>query len=183
MSRLVDDLLFLARSDASSVPLELKETDAAELLSALVGRAEVLARERGATLEARSSAEGTLRADAGRIEQAVLILVDNAAKYGPDGGVVDIESSIRDGRLLVEVMDRGPGIPPEQRSRIFERFYRVDGAGRGRSTGGVGLGLSIAAAIVEGHGGHVAASDRAGGGTRMTVTLPLRAGADTGRPS
>ena len=183
MSRLVDDLLFLARSDASSVPLELKETDAAQLLSALVGRAEVLARERGAMLETRSSAVGLLRADAGRIEQAVLILVDNAAKYGPDGGVVEIESSIRDGRLVVEVLDRGPGIPAEQRSRIFERFYRVDGAGRGRSTGGVGLGLSIAAAIVEGHGGHVAASDRAGGGTRMTVTLPLRAEAATERPA
>lgn len=174
MSRLVDDLLFLARSDASSVPLDLRETDAAQLLSALVGRAEVLARERGATLEARVSAEGILRADGGRIEQAALILVDNAAKYGPDGGLVELQSSIRDGRLLIAVLDRGPGIPAEQRSRVFERFYRVGDAGRGRSTGGVGLGLSIAAAIVEGHGGHIAASDREGGGTRMTVTLPLR---------
>ena len=175
MSRLVDDLLFLARSDASSVPLELRETDVAQLLGALVGRAEVLARERGATLEARISADGLVRADAGRIEQAVLVLVDNAAKYGPDGGVVEIESSVRDGRLLIEVLDRGPGIPADQRSRIFERFYRVDGAGRGRSTGGAGLGLSIAAAIVEGHGGHIAATDRSEGGARMTVSLPMRA--------
>jgi signal transduction histidine kinase len=174
MSRLVDDLLFLARSDASSVPLEVQESDAARLLTALVARAEVLARERGAALEARISADGSFRADAGRIEQAVLILVDNAAKFGPDGGVVEIEASTGDGRLLIEVLDRGPGIPAEQRSRIFERFYRVDGAGRGRSTGGAGLGLSIAGAIVEGHGGHIAASDRVGGGTRMTVTLPLR---------
>jgi signal transduction histidine kinase len=174
MSRLVDDLLFLARSDASSVPLEMHETDASQLLQALVGRAEVLARERGATLEARVTADGRLRADPGRIEQAVLILVDNAAKFGPEGGVVELEAAVRDGRVVIDVLDRGPGIPAEQQSRIFERFYRVDGAGRGRSTGGVGLGLSIAAAIVEGHGGHVAASDRVGGGTRMSVTLPLR---------
>ena len=174
MSRLVDDLLFLARSDASSVPLDLKETDAEALLSSLVGRAEVLARERGARLESRVSATGALRADAGRIEQAVLILIDNAAKFGPDGGVVELEAAARGGRLAVEVLDRGPGIPAEQRSRIFERFYRVDGAGRGRATGGVGLGLSIAAAIVEGHGGHIAATERPGGGTRMTVSLPLR---------
>jgi two-component system sensor histidine kinase VicK len=174
MSRLVDDLLFLARSDASSVPLEIRDVDAQELLQALVGRAEVLARDRGATIGARVAAGGRLRADPGRIEQAVLILVDNAAKYGPDGGVIELEAGLRDGRLAIEVLDRGPGIPAAQLGRIFERFYRVDGAERGRSSGGVGLGLSIAAAIVEGHGGHIVAAAREGGGTRMTVTLPIR---------
>jgi signal transduction histidine kinase len=175
MSRLVDDLLFLARSDASSVPLEVRDADAGELLQALAGRAEVLARERGSTLEATIAVHGTVRADPGRIEQAVLVLVDNAAKYGPDGGLIELEARIADRRLVVDVRDRGPGIPAEQQSRVFERFYRVDRAGRGRATGGVGLGLSIAAAIVEGHGGQIAASDRPGGGTVMTVTLPLGA--------
>jgi two-component system sensor histidine kinase VicK len=174
MSRLVDDLLFLARSDASSVPLDMRETDVGQLMQALAGRAEVLARERGATMESRVTADGRVRADPGRIEQAVLILVDNAAKYGPEGGLVELDASMKGGRLVIEVLDRGPGIPVEQQGRIFERFYRVDGAERGRSTGGVGLGLSIAAAIVEGHGGHIAATRRAGGGTTMVVTLPLR---------
>ena len=176
MSRLVDDLLFLARSDASSVPLELRDIDVPELLTALVGRAEMLARERGATIEARVTADGRLRADPGRIEQAILILVDNAAKYGPEGGVIELDAGVHDGRLVIEVLDRGPGIPAEQQGRIFERFYRVDGPERGRSTGGVGLGLSIAAAIVEGHGGHIAASARPGGGARMVVSLPVREG-------
>jgi signal transduction histidine kinase len=125
------------------------------------------------------AAEGVLRADPRRIEQAVLVLVDNAAKYGPPGGVVELEARTQDGLLEIEVRDRGPGIPLEQRSRIFERFYRVDRAGRGRATGGVGLGLSIAGAIVEGHGGQIAAVNRPGGGTVMRVTLPMRSEAAT----
>ena len=175
MSRLVDDLLFLARSDASSVPLELRETDTADLLTGLVSRAEVLARERGARFHARLDATGMLEADAARIEQAILILVDNAAKYGPDDGTVELEARTGGDELVVEVRDRGPGIAPEQRRRIFERFYRVDRAGRGRASGGVGLGLSIAAAIVEGHSGRIEALGRDGGGTVMRVTLPARA--------
>jgi signal transduction histidine kinase len=174
MSRLVDDLLFLARSDASQVPLELRDTDAAVLLRGLVSRAEVLARERGARLQARVDADGMLRADPPRVEQAILVLVDNAAKYGPADGTVELDASIRDDRLVVDIRDRGPGIPLEEQSRIFERFYRVDGSGRDRSSGGAGLGLSIAAAIVEGHGGRISASGRAGGGTVMSVSLPLR---------
>jgi two-component system sensor histidine kinase VicK len=173
MSRLVDDLLFLARSDASSVPLELVPVPADELIDRVVGRAEVLARERGATLEADVAGNGLLRADPERIEQAVLILVDNAAKYGEPGGSVQLGARTRDGRLVVEVGDRGQGIPDEQLSRVFERFYRLDGGGRDRTTGGAGLGLSIAAAIVEGHGGQVSATRRPGGGTIMTLTLPL----------
>ena len=175
MSRLVDDLLFLARSDASSVPLELRETDAHELLTALVSRAEVLARELGARLTASLDGSGTLRADPGRIEQAILILVDNAAKYGSPDGHVELNARTHDGRLVVEVRDRGRGIPVEQQSRIFERFYRADGSSRGRSSGGAGLGLPIAAVIVEGHGGRITASDRSGGGTVMSVSLPLAA--------
>ncbi|HVM25980.1 MAG TPA: ATP-binding protein [Candidatus Limnocylindrales bacterium] len=177
MSRLVDDLLFLARSDVSSVPLDLRDVEAGALLDELAGRAEVLARERGASLEARIHGAGGLRADPDRVEQAVLILVDNAAKYGPSGGTVQLEATVADGSLVVEVRDRGPGIPSEQIDRIFERFYRADGNGRERSSGGVGLGLSIAAAIAEGHGGRIEASHRDGGGTVMRMTLPLRTAA------
>jgi signal transduction histidine kinase len=174
MSRLVDDLLFLARSDASSVPLDLRETDAAELLRALVGRAEVLTREHGARLVSEVAGDGRLRVDRGRIEQAILVLVDNAAKYGAPGESVELDARIRDGRLIVEIRDRGPGIPAEHKARIFERFYRGAGSGRDRTSGGAGLGLSIAAAIVEGHGGRITASDRDGGGTVMSVSLPMR---------
>ncbi|MGH2429333.1 MAG: sensor histidine kinase [Candidatus Limnocylindria bacterium] len=174
MSRLVDDLLFLARSDAASVPLEPRAIEARELMEGLAGRAEVLARERGATLDATLDCRGSMRVDPGRIEQAILILVDNAAKYGGAGGVVELDARTTAGELVIEVRDRGPGIPPEQLARIFERFYRVDGEGRGRGGSGAGLGLPIAAAIVEGHGGRIEAGARAGGGTVMEVTLPVQ---------
>ena len=173
MSRLVDDLLFLARSDASSVPLELQHVPAELLIDRVVGRAEILAREQGASLVANVEGDGLLSVDAERIEQAVLILVDNAAKYGPPSGTVEITARTRDTRLVVDIADRGRGIADEQLSRIFERFYRLDGGGRDRSTGGAGLGLSIAAAIVEGHGGQISAARRTGGGTTMTISLPL----------
>ena len=174
MSRLVDDLLFLARSDASSVPLDTREVDASVVMAALVTRAEVLARERGATLVPDVRVAGILRADPDRIEQAVLVLVDNAAKYGPAGGTIDLEARVEDEELRIDVADRGPGIPPEQADRVFERFYRVDTGGRDRTTGGVGLGLAIAAAIADGHGGTIEALARHGGGTVMRIQLPLR---------
>jgi signal transduction histidine kinase len=173
MSRLVDDLLFLARSDASSAPLELRDADASGLLESVAARAEILARERGARLTSTVAAEGKVRVDRGRIEQAILVLVDNAAKYGPEQGLVELDAKTVDDRLVVEVRDRGPGIPAEQRIRIFERFYRVGGAA-GRAAGGAGLGLSIAAAIVEAHGGRIVATEREGGGTVMSVTIPSR---------
>ena len=179
MSRLVDDLLFLARSDASQVPLELREIDSDEFIEGLARRAQVLARERGAELITDVRGEGPLMADPDRIEQAVMILIDNAAKYGPSGASVDLAAWADAGWLNFEVRDRGPGIPDEQLSRVFERFYRLDGAGRPRTSSGAGLGLSIAAAIVEGHGGRIAAEHRQGGGTTMTLRLPLLVSAAT----
>jgi signal transduction histidine kinase len=180
MSRLVDDLLFLARSDASSVPLALQRIPAAELLDRVVGRAEVLAGERGASLVAEVAADGILNVDPDRIEQAVLVLVDNAAKYGPPGGVVELSAGSRGGRLVIDILDRGPGIPEDQLSRVFERFYRGAGGARDRTTGGAGLGLSIAAAIIDGHGGQVSAARRQGGGTVMSIGLPMAGSLDPG---
>jgi two-component system sensor histidine kinase VicK len=174
MSRMVEDLLFLARSDSATLPLHFETVSVENLLAELAGRAEVLARERGATLETRLEGEGFVEVDGQKIEQAVLILVDNAAKYGPTGGVITLTSSVRSGELRVGVEDRGPGIPREKLPRIFERFYRLDKA-RSRRLGGAGLGLPIAKTIVEAHGGHVEAVSRFGEGTKMTLCLPLLA--------
>jgi signal transduction histidine kinase len=145
---------------------------AAPFLADLAGRAEVLARERGAALAAQLNGEGWLRIDPARIAQAVLVLVDNAAKYSPSGERIELTSWTDNQELHAEVSDRGPGIPAADLLHVFERFYRVDKV-RGRNPGGAGLGLSIAKTIVEAHGGRVEAVSGVGEGTRMTIHLPL----------
>ena len=195
MTRLVEDLLFLARSDAASVPLQKETVDVVPFLHELAGRAEVLVRERGATFESALAGEGQLRVDPARIEQAVLILVDNAAKYGPSGGLVTLSSELsRSGQLRIKVEDRGPGIPSEELPHVFERFYRVDktrtrqGGGERPGQGGTGLGLPIARTIVQAHGGRIEVVSQPEEGTKVSLYLPLhslpwpadRAG---GRPS
>lgn len=172
MSRMVEDLLFLAKSDAASVPLTFEMVAVEPFLAELAGRAQVLARERGASLETELEGEGLVRIDPQRIEQSVLILVDNAAKYGRSGRKVTLAASVRSGQLRIEVKDQGPGIPREMLPRVFERFYRLDKA-RSRKLGGAGLGLPIAKAIIEAHAGHIEAVSRPGEGTRMSLCLPL----------
>jgi PAS domain S-box-containing protein len=170
MSRMVEDLLLLARTDSDSIPLEKQMVQIERLLEELATRAEALARERGSPLQMKLSGEGRLRCDAQSIEQAVLVLVDNAAKYGTPWESITLTSSRRQRDLLIEVADRGPGIPPEELSRIFERFHRGE---RSSTEGGSGLGLAIAKAIAEAHDGSVEAKSRRGEGTRMSLRLPL----------
>ncbi|HEX2221608.1 MAG TPA: ATP-binding protein [Candidatus Limnocylindria bacterium] len=173
MSRLVDDLLFLARSDTATPPLELAEEDAGDVLRRIVARAEVLVHERGARLASDVTGEAVLLLDAARLEQAVLILVDNAAKYGPPGGTVEVRGDVSEHGLTVSVGDHGPGIPEGEVERIFDRFYRVR-RDRARRAGGTGIGLSIARAIVEGHGGTISVRTAAGAGTTMEIRAPAR---------
>jgi signal transduction histidine kinase len=172
MRRMVEDLLFLARSDSDSLPLELETVAVAPFLAELASRAQVLARERGASFETELNGEGMARVDPARIEQAVLVLVDNAAKYGLDGGLVTLASESGLDELRVTVLDRGPGILEKDLGQIFERFYRADKS-RSRKQGGTGLGLPIARTIAEAHGGRIEAESRPGEGTRMTLRLPL----------
>ena len=169
MTKLVEDLLFLARSDSASVPpLEVEEHELSEVLREIGARAETLARERGAELTTETHVAGRGRLDLARLSQAVLILVDNAAKYA-GGAPIRLVAGADRGDLAVSVIDRGPGIPPAELPRVFERFQR--GGRRGQ---GAGLGLSIARTIVEGHGGRIEAQSVVGGGTTMTIRLPIR---------
>lgn len=171
MSRLVQDLLFLARSDSDSPPLEPETVAVAPFLSEVAARAESVAKGRGSSLVANLKGGGRLRVDPTRVEQAILILVDNAAKYSPADGRVTLSAATGDGELCIRVEDRGPGIPEADLPRIFERFYRGE-AGR-PSQGGLGLGLAIASAIVKAHGGRINAASRPEEGTVMTLRLPL----------
>ena len=107
--------------------------------------------------------------DPERFEQLVLILLDNALTHSPSRGTVEVTCSTEDGVLVLEVADRGPGIPAAEREKVFERFYRLDPS---RSSPGAGLGLSIARWIVAAHGGAITLHDNHPG-LRARVTLPL----------
>jgi signal transduction histidine kinase len=186
MTRLVEELLFLARHDAGSQTIELKEVELERLVADIAARAEVLARGRHVPLETSLEVVGRGRLDADRVERAVMVLIDNASRLGPPGVPVSLVARTEDGDLMIEVSDRGPGIAPDLRPQIFERFWRGDRSRRGQT--GAGLGLSIARAVVEAHGGTIAAADRQGGGTRMIMRLPLASpatppGPGTGNPS
>jgi two-component system sensor histidine kinase VicK len=134
----------------------------------------VLAREYETAVQFDLSAEGVVRIDRTRIVQALLILVDNAAKYSPADATITLRSAQQEGEIVVEVTDRGPGIPAEDLPLIFERFYRVDKA-RTRKIGGAGLGLAIAKSIITAHGGRIAAESAVNHGTTMRLHLPLAA--------
>jgi PAS domain S-box-containing protein len=169
MSRMVEDLLFLARSESAAPPFRMEPVEAKVLIKGLARRARSLAAEHGATLDTTLAEIGLVRVDPARVEQAVLALVDNAIKYGPEGRGISLRSGSHYGELRVEVGDKGPGIPEMELPRVFERFYRLDGV----DEPGNGLGLSIAQTIAEAHGGRIEAESQPGEGTRMTLVLPL----------
>jgi signal transduction histidine kinase len=172
MGNLVDDLLFLARSDAGSPPLDKEYVPARWLASRLTKPAEVLADQRASCLSTSITGEGYLEVDPERVEQAVLILVDNAARHSPPGVCFSLATRAADGVFTIEVSDSGPGIPPHELPLIFDRFYQVKNR-RSRKKGGSGLGLSIARTIVTAHGGTISAESLLGEGSRMTIRLPL----------
>ena len=137
--------------------------DLAEIAADAMASLEGLAATRGTTLEL-DVAPAPMRGDAVRLRRLVTVLVDNAIRHGRDQGRVCV--TVRPGQLVVE--DDGPGIPPEHRDRVFDRFWR----GASAAPGGSGLGLAIAAWIVERHGGRIVAGTSRLGGARLDVTLP-----------
>jgi signal transduction histidine kinase len=171
MERLASDLLTLARSDTGELELMTAPLDLAELASDVVRRVTPLAQGREVQLGFKLDGPApTVEADPDRIQQVLLVLVDNAIKHTPKGGHVDVRVSQPSGAALLEVADTGSGIAPEHLPRIFDRFYRADKA---RSQGGTGLGLAIAKMLIDAHRGHMGISSTLGVGTRVTVALPL----------
>jgi signal transduction histidine kinase len=168
---IVEDLLLVAQIEAKRLELDPGPADLAELASATFEAAQPAAAEKG--IDLRLDVEGPLPldADAARLRQVLDNLVSNALKFTPSGGSVMLSASNGDGRLRVEVTDTGIGIPHEELGQLFSRFYRASTATR-RAIPGTGLGLVIARAIVEGHGGKISLETREGEGTCVTVTLP-----------
>jgi two-component system phosphate regulon sensor histidine kinase PhoR len=170
MDRLIEDLLELSRAESGDSRLDREEIPLLDFLQRAAALHRDAVAKAGKTLTVHAE-DVTLSADIRKLALAVSNLLDNAIKYGREGGHIAMEGRASEGACLIEVADDGPGIPPEHLSRIFERFYRVD-RGRSRDLGGTGLGLSIARHIVESHGGTIRAESRLGVGTRFHLRIP-----------
>jgi len=173
MERLVKDLLRLARLDAGQETLDIIACDTSNLIQGVVAdlTPELLPRDQRIEVAIAAGAE-TLRGDPAKLHDVLRNLVANAITYSPEHTSIRVDASRVDGSVAFSVSDEGPGIPDEDLSRVFERFYRVDKS-RARDPGGTGLGLAIVKHLVELHGGTVRAENRPEGGARVTITLPL----------
>lgn len=173
LSRVADDLLTLARSDAGVTRPRPVHADLAALARDVANRLRPAAEAKGVAIATAPDGAVTGRFDPDLIERLLRNLIENAIRFTPAGGRIDVRASRAGAALEIDVADTGPGIPPADLERIFERFYTSDAARAATGLpGGTGLGLSIVRAIARMHGGEVRAENRPEGGALLHVTLP-----------
>ena len=173
LGRVVDDLRTISLADAGALPRSLGEVRLDEVIGSIVAAFRAKAEARGITLrsEPASMPPITVTADRDRLGQAVATMVDNAVRFAPDGGHVFVVGHTSAAATRIEVLDDGPGVGAEDATRVFDRLYQAD-PGRDRTSGTSGLGLAIARAIVEAHGGRVGVEARPEGGARFWLEIP-----------
>ena len=178
MSRTVDNLLTLAQADEGHLKLLTTPLLLRDRVRATIRALAPAATAKGLALEEREALEAgrpdLVDADAQRVDQLLVNLIENGIKYTPSGGAVTVLTWRRDAEVGVTVSDTGPGIPPEDLDHVFDRFFRVDEARR-RTSGGSGLGLAICREIVEAHGGRIWVESEAGRGSAFSLALPAAA--------
>lgn len=173
MEKLITDLLFLARTDLKQTDLEMKKVDINEILDDMYFSMLPASKEKGISMEfVYDEADPCILADSSRIEQLMLIIIDNALQYTPSGGEISVITEKIGSNVLISVSDTGIGIADEDINKIFDRFYRADKA-RSRRQGGTGLGLSIAKWIVDIHKGTITARSVQGEGTTIEMSFPV----------
>jgi histidine kinase len=177
LNRLVDDLQELSRVEAHAFELQLQPVDVPSLIQGAIKRLGGQAAAREIRLEAIVPSDlPQPLGDEGRLLQVLSNLTNNALQYTPRGGTVTLSAAVVGGELQISVQDTGTGIAPEQLPRIFDRFYRIDKSRSRQEGGGSGIGLTIARALVEAHGGRIwADSPGKGQGSTFTFALPAHA--------
>jgi heavy metal sensor kinase len=176
LALMVDRLLMLSRADSGEAKLSIDAVDLAALAGEVAEQLSVLAEEKHQSIKVLCDPVSRWSGDRVVLRQALMNLVDNAIKYSPDGGSIEIHVAPAADGTAIDVTDTGPGIPEELQSRIFDRFYRVDKA-RSRGNGGTGLGLAIAKWAVEVNGGQLTIEPSNGAGSRFRITLSQPAAA------
>ena len=170
MASLVESLLFLARMDSPQHPIQKKPFRLDQSVEKAVEPYKILAAAKSVTLSESLASGAEYFGDEQRIQQVLGILLDNALRYTPAGGTIEVLLQKFNRNLHITVSDTGPGIPAEHLAKIFDRFYQVDPA---RNQGGAGLGLAIAKCIVETHGGTIQAASKPGNGANFSINLPF----------
>jgi heavy metal sensor kinase len=172
LTRLVESLLTISRADAGHIHLQKSSIRLLDLAQESAALLDVLAEEKNQAIVVEGDQSVTIQADRLILRQALINLIDNAVKYSPAGGRIRVHVHAADETAILEVLDSGPGIPPEHAKKVFERFYRVDKA-RSRAEGGAGLGLSIVQWAVSAHGGMVELKQDTAPGCAFVIQLPL----------
>jgi len=171
MRQLTDNLLNLARGEIPAITLQQKRLDLARLAAEVTKRFAIQAREKHVTLEESIESVPEIIGDPVKLSWVISNLVGNALRYTPSGGTIKVSARASDGATRLEIADSGPGIPPEMKDYIFERFvqYGSDGAEKGSA----GLGLSIVKEIVEAHGGRIFVESNNSHGSKFIVDIPV----------
>ena len=168
---MLNTLMDVAEAETGALKLDWEEVDLPALLRGVVGLYEHVAEEKDIALRAELPERLSLRGDPKRIRQAVANLLDNAIKYTPPGGHIEVEARAEGEQVLISVKDTGMGIKPEELPKIWDRLYRGEA---GQSQRGLGLGLSLVRAVVLAHNGSVEAHSPPGQGSRVVIRLPIR---------
>jgi len=172
LANIVEGLFAISRLDAGEAAAEWVKFDLGRLAAATADQMSLLGEDKNIKVNCAAAKDIWVEGDRARVKQVVVNLLDNAIKYTPAGGMVDLMVKAQESKAFLEVIDNGIGIPPEALPHIFERFFRVDDA-RGRDLGGAGLGLSIVRSICVAHHGRVEALSTPGQGSIFRVEFPL----------
>jgi heavy metal sensor kinase len=171
LTSLIDNLLTISRADAGSLQLDLIEVRVLDLAREAAALFEVLVEEKTLDLVLSGDESAVVEGDRLFLRQAFVNVLHNAVKYSPVGGTISVRVKNGANEVSVEIEDKGPGVPPEDRAKIFDRFYRVDKA-RWRESGGAGLGLSITKWVIEAHGGRIRLDGGIESGCLFRIHLP-----------
>jgi heavy metal sensor kinase len=174
LTSLVDTLLRLSHGDAGTVRLSRQPIDLGDLTTEVIASLTILAEERQQRFRIDAPERVLVTVDRLVLREAIANIVDNAIKYSRLGATIDVRVRIQGREAVLDIADEGPGVAPEHRERIFDRFFRLDEA-RSRDEGGTGLGLAIAKWAVEANGGHVLVESGPKGGSVFRIALPLDA--------
>jgi len=172
LTDIVEGLVALSRLDAGEAKMEWVKVDLAELAATTADQMNLLAEDKNISVQCEPVPTVVVEGDRSRLKQVVVNLLDNAIKYTPGGGSIQLTVSRQNGHAILDVTDSGIGIPADAVPHVFDRFFRVDKA-RTRNEGGAGIGLSIVKSICAAHSAEVEVESTVGKGSRFRVKLPL----------